>query len=119
MKRIVLMFALALMATVTALAQDKKMDAPKPAADLPKAEEILDKYVKALGGKEAIQKEPGFSADLARAHPAGDIVDTTRIVGQAAGKFQYVPRLPGGDIGGDDTKIFVALHAPQRHSSGH
>lgn len=65
MKKIAWMLALVLMATVAAIAQDKKTDAPKadapkadgkPAADLPKVDEILDKYVKASGGKEAIQK---------------------------------------------------------------
>ena len=60
MKRFVMMLALVLMATFTATAQEKKADAPKPdpkpAATMPTVDEILDKYVKALGGKEAIEK---------------------------------------------------------------
>lgn len=60
MKKLVLMLAFALMASLTVVAQEKKADAPKPdakpAAALPSVDEILDKYVKASGGKEAIQK---------------------------------------------------------------
>lgn len=60
MKKIVLMLVLSLMATLTVVAQDKKAEAPKadakPAAALPSVDEILDKYIKASGGKEAIQK---------------------------------------------------------------
>lgn len=60
MKKFVLMLVFALMASLTVAAQEKKADAPKadakPAAALPSADEILDKYVKASGGKEAIQK---------------------------------------------------------------
>ncbi|MFN0107901.1 MAG: hypothetical protein ACKVZH_03535 [Blastocatellia bacterium] len=61
MKKIALMMALMLMAGLTAFAQEKKADAPKaeakPAASaLPTIDEILEKYVKASGGKEAIQK---------------------------------------------------------------
>jgi outer membrane lipoprotein-sorting protein len=64
MKRIALMLAFALMATMSVAAQEKKTEAPKadakpaaPAAGLPTVDEILDKYVKASGGKEAIQKQ--------------------------------------------------------------
>ncbi|MBL8192002.1 MAG: hypothetical protein JNK38_28585 [Acidobacteria bacterium] len=60
MKKIVLMLVFALMATLSVAAQDKKAEGPKPdakpAAALPTVDEILDKYVKACGGKEAIQK---------------------------------------------------------------
>ncbi|MDQ3009177.1 MAG: hypothetical protein M3X11_00515 [Acidobacteriota bacterium] len=60
MKKIVMMLALVLMATFTATAQEKKADAPKPAPKptetLPTVDVILDKYVKAIGGKEAIEK---------------------------------------------------------------
>ena len=71
MKRIALILAFAMSATLTSAAQDKpksdapgKPEAPKseaPKADakdaaLPTVDAILDKYVKALGGKEAIEK---------------------------------------------------------------
>lgn len=59
-KRIVMMLALALMTTLAVAAQEKKADAPKPdskpAAALPTADQILDNHVKAVGGKEAIEK---------------------------------------------------------------
>jgi len=63
MRRIVTTLALTLltlMAASAVWAQEKKADAPKPdpkpAAALPTVDEILDKYVKAVGGKEAIEK---------------------------------------------------------------
>lgn len=60
MKRFVIMLALVLMAAFAVQAQEKKADAPKPdpkpAASAPTVDVILDKYVKALGGKEAIEK---------------------------------------------------------------
>src|SRR5262245_37566844 len=60
MKRIAMMLALALATTLSVMAQEKKADAPKPdskpAAATPSVDEILDKYVKAIGGKEAIEK---------------------------------------------------------------
>lgn len=66
MKRIALILALALTAAVAVAAQDKpkpetpKPDAPKadakPAAAMPAVDDILAKYLKAVGGKEAIEK---------------------------------------------------------------
>lgn len=56
MKKIVLMLVFALMATLSVAAQEKKAEESKAAAALPSVDEILDKYVKACGGKEAIQK---------------------------------------------------------------
>lgn len=61
MKKFALMIVFALMATLSVAAQEKKADAPKAdakptAAAMPSVDEILDKYVKASGGKEAIQK---------------------------------------------------------------
>ncbi|MEK7833727.1 MAG: hypothetical protein AAB401_21750 [Acidobacteriota bacterium] len=61
MKKIALMIVFALMATLSVAAQEKKADAPKadakPAAvALPSVDEILEKFVKASGGKDAIQK---------------------------------------------------------------
>lgn len=54
MKKMIVFLAVLLLSTVSVLAQEKKPDA-KPAA-LPSVDEVLDKYVKALGGKEAVEK---------------------------------------------------------------
>ncbi len=66
MKRIALILAFSMLATLAVAAQDKpKADAPKPeaakadtkpAASLPTVDDILDKHIKAIGGKEAIEK---------------------------------------------------------------
>src|SRR5262245_54368019 len=68
MKRISLILAFAMFAALTSAAQEKptpgktempKAEAPKAdakAAALPSAEDIFDNYVKAVGGKEAIEK---------------------------------------------------------------
>ena len=65
MKRITLTLAFAMLAAFTSAAQEKpKTEAPKadaakadakPSA-LPTVDEVLDKYTKAIGGKEAIEK---------------------------------------------------------------
>lgn len=60
MKKIAMMLALVIATTLAVAAQEKKADAPKPApksdAALPSVDEVLDKYVKAIGGKEAVEK---------------------------------------------------------------
>src|SRR3989449_10913532 len=43
-------------ASGSATAQETKAPAPKPAPALPSVDQILDKYVQALGGKAAIEK---------------------------------------------------------------
>lgn len=55
LKRLISMLAVTLLTITTVLAQGTAPAAAKPAA-APTVDEILDKYVKALGGKEAIQK---------------------------------------------------------------
>lgn len=65
MKRTALILVFSLFATLTAAAQEKPKTETKPAeakpeaaktAALPTVDEIIDKYVKAIGGKEAIEK---------------------------------------------------------------
>jgi hypothetical protein len=71
MKQITLALAFAMLATITSAAQEKprsdaqgkpeapKSEAPKTdakAAPLPAVDEVLDKHLKAVGGKEAVEK---------------------------------------------------------------
>lgn len=65
MKRTALILVFSLIATLSAAAQEKPKTDAKPAeakpadakaAALPTVDEIIDKYVKAIGGKEAIEK---------------------------------------------------------------
>jgi zinc protease len=57
MKRILSIVLLCSAVAVTTLAQGKEKPAdPKPAAALPSVDQILDKYVQAIGGKAAIEK---------------------------------------------------------------
>ncbi len=57
MKRILTIVLLCSAVEITALAQGKEKPAdPKPAAALPSVDQILDKYVQAIGGKAAIEK---------------------------------------------------------------
>jgi hypothetical protein len=66
MKRITLILAFAMIASITSAAQDKpKTDTPEPAKTekpaakaeaLPTVDNILEKYITAVGGKEAIEK---------------------------------------------------------------
>ncbi len=55
LKRFTWMFVLTLLTLTTVIAQNGTPPVPKPAA-LPTVDEILDKQVKAIGGKEAIEK---------------------------------------------------------------
>lgn len=55
LKRLISMLAVTLLTITTVMAQGNAPAAAKPAA-APTVDEILDKYVKALGGKEAIEK---------------------------------------------------------------
>jgi hypothetical protein len=67
MKRLAFILALSLLAIPPVAAQEKPKAEAKPAADakpaaaLPTVDEVLDKYVKAVGGKEAIMKHTSRS----------------------------------------------------------
>ena len=53
MKRIMTVILLSLALAVAAFAQEAK---PKPAEGMPTADQIIEKYVQAMGGKAAIEK---------------------------------------------------------------
>jgi hypothetical protein len=110
MKRIALILAFSTLTAFTAAAQDKpKTDAPKTeapkteakAAALPGADEILEKYVKALGGKEAIEKISSRSAkgkfEIEAANLSGDVESHHK----APNKYAYLFTIPGVGGGGE------------------
>jgi len=115
MKRIALILAFSALAAFTSAAQDKpkadasKTDAPRTdaskteakAAALPAADEILEKYVKALGGKEAIEKVSSRSAkgkfEIEAANLAGDVESHHK----APNKYAYLFTIPGVGGGGE------------------
>jgi len=99
MKKIALTIVFALMATLSVAAQEKKADAPKPdakpAAALPSVDEILDKYVKAIGGKEANEKITSRFMKGTFEMPAMSMTGTTEAYAQAPNKSAMIT-----DIGG-------------------
>src|SRR5215203_3893997 len=100
MKKIVLMIALMLMAALTATAQEKKADPPKvdakpAAAALPSVDEILDKYVKAIGGKEAYEKVTSRFMKGTFEMPAMGMSGTVEQYTQAPNKSATVTEIAG------------------------
>jgi hypothetical protein len=104
MKRIVLILAFAMSAAFPSPAQEKpKTDAPKtdtakadakPAA-LPAVDDILDKYVKAIGGKEAIEKVTSRTAKGSFEIEAMNMTGTFEIFSKAPNKNAMKIDLPG------------------------
>ena len=100
MKKIVLMIALMLVAALTVAAQEKKAEPPKadakPAATaLPSADEILDKYVKAIGGKEANEKVTSRFMKGSFEMPAMGMNGTVEAYTQAPNKSATVTEIAG------------------------
>lgn len=99
MKKIVLMMVFALMTTVVALAQEKKAEAPKPdakpAAALPSVDEILDKYIKATGGKEANEKITSRMMKGTFEMPAMGMTGSIEAYTQAPNKFANITDIAG------------------------
>ena len=56
MKRTIITIALVLLGAVSVLAQAKPDADKKPAGPMPTVDQVLDKYIKAVGGKEASMK---------------------------------------------------------------
>src|SRR5262245_24738911 len=109
MKRIALTLAFAMLAAFPSAAQEKpKADAPKAdgaktdakAAALPSADEILEKYVKALGGKEAIEKTTSRSAKGSFEIEAMNLTGTFEHYQKAPDKFANLFTIPGVGGGG-------------------
>jgi hypothetical protein len=109
MKRIALILAFSMLAAVAIAAQDKpKADAPKPEAAkadakpaaLPSADEILEKYVKAIGGKEAIEKITSRSSKGSFEIEAMNLTGTIESYQKAPNKFANLFTIPAVGGGG-------------------
>jgi hypothetical protein len=110
MKRIALILTFSMVATIAIVAQDKpKVDAPKPetaksdvkpAAGLPSADEIIERYVKALGGKEAIEKTTSRTAKGTFEIEAMNMTGTFENYAKAPNKFANLFTIPAVGGGG-------------------
>jgi hypothetical protein len=104
MKRISTLFALALLLSVSALAQDKAAkpapeakpaeSAAKPAA-LPSTDEVLEKYIKAIGGKEVIEKVTSRASKGTMEIEAMNMSGSVEMYEKAPNKNAMVLDLPG------------------------
>src|SRR5215510_15476905 len=104
MKRFALTLALVMLGAFTCAAQEKpKADAPKadgaktdakPSA-LPAVDDILDKYIKALGGKEAIEKITSRTAKGSFEIEAMNMSGTLEMFAKAPNKNAMKIDLPG------------------------
>jgi len=110
MRRIALILAFVTLAVFPSPAQEKpKADAPKadaakadakPAA-LPTVDEILDKYVKAIGGKEAIEKIKSRTAKGSFEIEAMNMNGTIEMFAKAPNKNAMKIDLPGFGVVND------------------
>jgi hypothetical protein len=116
-----MILAFAMLAAITSAAQEKpKADAPKadaPKADapntdtkaaaLPNVDEILEKYVKALGGKEAVEKLSSCSSkgtfEIEAMNLTGDMERYQKAPNKFATLFS-IPGMGGGGSGYDGDK---------------
>jgi hypothetical protein len=105
-----MILVLAMLAAITSTAQEKpKADAPKAdtpntdtkAAALPNADEILEKYVKALGGKEAIEKLSSRSSKGTFEIEAMNLNGEMEIHQKAPNKYASLFSIPGVGGGGE------------------
>jgi zinc protease len=104
MKLIALTLAFSILAAFPSAAQEKpkadepKADAAKPdtkTAALPGVDEILEKYVKALGGKEAIEKISSRSAKGTFEIEAMNLSGDMETYNKAPNKFVNLLTIPG------------------------
>lgn len=79
----------------------------KLVSDLPSVEEILDLYVKALGGKEKLQATKSMVSKGSLAIPAAGIKGEVVIRQSAEGKFKMTAEIPGvvDSEAGSDGKV--------------
>src|SRR5882762_240539 len=98
MKRILTTLLFISAITVAALAQggsQKPAADAKPAASLPTADQILDKYVQAIGGKAAIEKQTSRVSKGSFEIPAVGASGTAEIYEKAPNKNAAIITIPG------------------------
>ena len=102
MKRLLVILAIGIIAALSAFAQDKPQgggakpaDAAKTAAAMPSIDEVLTKYVKAIGGKEAHQKLTSRTAKGTFEIPAMGISAAAELFAKAPNKSLTVIDVPG------------------------
>lgn len=97
MKRTLIIVTLSLAIAVAAFAQggqQKPATDPKPAA-LPTADQILDKYVQAIGGKAAVEKQTSRVSKGSFEIPAVGATGTAEIFEKAPNKNAAIINIPG------------------------
>jgi outer membrane lipoprotein-sorting protein len=98
MKRTITILLFSLLVAATAFAQEgaKKPAADtKPAAKLPTADQVLDKYVQAIGGKAAIEKQTTRTAKGSFEIPAFGASGTAETYAKAPNKSATVINVAG------------------------
>lgn len=97
MKRILLITFLGLAIAVVAVAQggQQKPNDAKPAAKLPSIDQILDKYVQAIGGKAAVEKQTSRVAKGSFEIPAFGASGTADIYAKAPNKSASIINVAG------------------------
>jgi hypothetical protein len=96
MKRIMTVILLSLAVAGAALAQEAKPKAEaKPAEAMPTADQIIEKYVQALGGKAAIEKLNSRTSKASFEIPAMGANGTAEIYEKAPNKTLAIITIPG------------------------
>jgi hypothetical protein len=95
MKRTITFVLVGILAGVSALAQATKPDAKPDAKPLPSADQVLDAYVKALGGKDAVMKLNSRIIKGTFEIPAMGVSATAEIQQKAPNKSSLFIDVPG------------------------
>lgn len=98
MKRTLTILFLSLLVAVTAYAQggqQKPAPDPKPAAKLPTGDQVLDKYVQAIGGKAAVEKQTSRTQKGSFELPAFGASGTAEVYAKAPNKQALTINIAG------------------------
>ena len=92
MKRIMTVILLSLALSVAAFAQEAK---PKPAEGMPSADQIIEKYVQAMGGKAALEKLNSRTTKASFEIPSMGAGGTVETFAKAPNKSLAIITVPG------------------------